>query len=535
MTEVNIHSVKKENQELGPGDHFGETALLHRSEDARCSTIVATTKVFTLCIDRYTFEKVVGDIVKLVTQAKEKAILANIPILKKTGFSKPIFGALATLCVEKTYPPNSTIMTKGEKTSPNIYIVHSGKVMLQSGGAEKLIEPGGYFGEDVLRMDIGGLKTTLEYIAGHTIRTLDETVVVGALSMASCRNVIDTTSLGTKKLDSKDTSNVILVDDLVKHSILGAGTFGQVWLVSHECSDGERRPYAFKIQSKHELIENHQARGVVDEKKILEKLNHPFLTHLAATYQDKKFIYMLLGFVQGGELFSRIYSKTRSGIDEENAIFYAAGILDGLSHMHRRHILYRDLKPENVMIDEDGYPVIVDFGFAKYVKEKTYTLCGTPLYIAPEVIQNRGHDKAADHWSFGVLTYEMIEGRTPFYQNGMDQIQLYRRICRLNYEFPPDDKMSAEMKDLLERIFIRDPAQRIGSLANGINEIYGHSLFSDIDFGMLRQKEVDAPWIPEVKDQFDTTNFESWDHLKDRTKGKEPTISAENQRIFKSF
>eukprot|EP00537_Pseudo-nitzschia_pungens_P003638 CAMPEP_0172373704 /NCGR_PEP_ID=MMETSP1060-20121228/52886_1 /TAXON_ID=37318 /ORGANISM="Pseudo-nitzschia pungens, Strain cf. cingulata" /LENGTH=834 /DNA_ID=CAMNT_0013100113 /DNA_START=170 /DNA_END=2671 /DNA_ORIENTATION=- len=531
VTEVNIHSVKKENQELGPGDHFGETALLHKEEDARCSTVVALTKVFTFSVDRYTFERVVGDIVELAIQAKEKAILAEIPILKKTGFSKPVFGALSALFVEETFPPNSIIMTTGEKTSPNLYIIRSGKVMLQGRGIELEMQSGSYFGEDVLRMDIGGFKTTKEYIAGQTIRTLDETVVVGALSIASFRNVVDTTSLGTKKLvDYKDSS--ILMDDLIKHSIIGAGTFGQVWLVSHEGTDGDRRPYAFKIQSKHELIEHHQAKGVVEEKKIMEKLNHPFLMRLAATYQDKKFIYMLLGFVQGGELFSIIYSKTRNGIDEKNALFYASGILEGLSHMHRCHILYRDLKPENVMIDEDGYPVIIDFGFAKYVTGKTYTLCGTPLYIAPEVIQNRGHDKAADHWSFGVLTYEMMEGTTPFYVDGMNQIQLYRRICRLKYEFPPDGKMSSELKDLFQRLFVSDPAQRIGSLANGINEIYGHSWFRDIDFGKLRKKELDPPWIPEVKDPFDTANFESWDHLRDKSKGKEPTISAAEQRIF---
>lgn len=254
-------------------------------------------------------------------------------------------------------------MTEGEEATANLYIVRSGKVRVKSGGEEKLIGSGGYFGEDMLRIDIGDLQVTAAYNSKCTIETLDGSVVVGVLSIESCRNVLDTTTLGTKKLEVNKRNDPILMDDLVKHAMLGAGAFGQVWLVSHVGSDGERCPYAFKIQSKYELFKNHQAKGVVQEKMIMERLNHPFLTRLAATYQDKRFVYMLMNFVQGGELYSILHSTTRDGIDEKNVIFYASGILEGLSYMHRRHILYRDLKPENVMIDEDGYPVIGDFGF----------------------------------------------------------------------------------------------------------------------------------------------------------------------------
>ena len=260
-------------------------------------------------------------------------------------------------------------MTEGETTIATLYIVRSGQVALKSKikNEEKLIEFGGYFGENMLKIDIGGLKKTTDYDTKYTLMTLDEPVVVGTLTIESCRNVVDTTTLGTKKINAVEKSNTpIAMEDLEKHTIIGAGTFGQVWLVSHVGSDGKRRPYAFKIQSKYELIKSHQAKGVVQEKMIMEKLNHPFLTDLAASYQDKKFIYMLLGFVQGGELYSLLHSNTRDGIDEKKVTFYASGILEGLSHMHRSHVLYRDLKPENVMIDKDGYPVIIDFGFGTY-------------------------------------------------------------------------------------------------------------------------------------------------------------------------
>jgi serine/threonine protein kinase len=157
------------------------------------------------------------------------------------------------------------------------------------------------------------------------------------------------------------------------------------------------------------------------------------------------------------------------------------------------------------------------------------------MYLAPEVILNRGHDKGADHWSFGVLIYEMIEGKTPFYKDGMSQIKFYECICEGVFEFSPKRITSPEVEDLIQRLLVVDPKQRIGSLANGINEIYAHPWFKGINFGKLRQKEIEAPWIPEVKNTLDVTNFESWDHLEDKTKSNESLISAVQQKIFKSF
>ena len=463
---------------------------------------------------------------------------SQIPILETSDLSKPTFDALAALILKKMYRSNFTIMTEGDETNASLYVVRSGEVSLKSksNNEEKIIKAGGFFGESILEMDIGGLKETTFYNTEYTVMTLDQPVVLGMLSIEYCRKVFDTTMIGKQRFDfGKKLEAPTLLKDLEKHTIVGAGSFGQVWLVSHVGSDGERRPYALKIQSKSELIKSYQAKGVVQEKKIMEKLNHPFLPNLVATYQDKKFIYMLSAFIQGGELYSIMYSSTRDGIDEMNANFYAAGILEGLSHMHRNLILYRDLKPENVMIDKDGFPVIIDFGFAKYVPNKTYTLCGTPLYLAPEVIQNRGHDRGADHWSFGVLIYEMIEGRTPFYEYGIGQMKCFQRICDGCFEFDPKRKTSPEVEDLIRSLLVVEPTQRIGSLADGINEIYAHRWFAGMNFGKLRQKGVKAPWVPEVKNALDATNFESWDHLEDKSMSNESPISAYQQRIFESF
>jgi hypothetical protein len=268
-----------------------------------------------------------------------------------THLSQPTLSSLASQIVETAFPSKTDVMTEGKKTKAAYYFVRSGKLEMKSKNHEEynnIIESGGCFGEDMLEIDVGGLKPTTDYTAKYSVKTLDEPVVVGFLSMETIREVIDTTALGKKKKTKVTTifgDTNIPLDDLTRHKILGAGTFGQVWLVSHAGSDGVRRPYALKIQSKYELIKNHQAKGVVQEKNLMQQLHHPFLTNLVQTYQDTEFIYMLLGLVQGGELFSLIHQTTYDGISEKDTTFYAAGILEGLSHMHRRHIIYRDLKP----------------------------------------------------------------------------------------------------------------------------------------------------------------------------------------------
>jgi protein kinase A len=162
----------------------------------------------------------------------------------------------------------------------------------------------------------------------------------------------------------------------------------------------------------------------------------------------------------------------------------------------------------------------------------------TPLFtssLAFEIHRNRGHDKGADHWSYAVLLYEMIAGYTPFYVEGMDQITLFRSICKGQYEFPPAGLMSMEIEDLLQRFFLLDPAKRLGSLAGGINEIYAHQWYSEIDFAELRHKEIKAPWLPQINDPLDKSNFENWDHLEDKMLKQDPPLPPHEQIMFHNF
>ncbi|KAL3924729.1 MAG: hypothetical protein SGILL_000872 [Bacillariaceae sp.] len=353
VTDITIGSTNFEDQTLGPGDYFGERALIHK--EPRSANVIGKTKGIALTIDRETFEKVVGSIALLTIKAEDKRKLSAIRIIQMTHLSQPTLSSLASQIVDKTISPKTDVMTEGKMTKAALYFVRSGKLEMKSKGDadyNKTIESGGCFGEEMLEIDVGGMRKTTDVVAKYTVRTMNEPVIVGILNMEIFREAIDTTTLGKQKktkIDMKGGDANIPLDDLTRHTILGAGTFGQVWLVSHVGSDKQRRPYALKIQSKYELIKNHQAKGVVQEKNIMQQLHHPFLTNLVQTYQDKDFIFMLLGLVQGGELFSLLHQASYDGISEKDTKFYAAGILEGLSHMHRRHILYRDLKPGTIL------------------------------------------------------------------------------------------------------------------------------------------------------------------------------------------
>jgi serine/threonine protein kinase len=185
--------------------------------------------------------------------------------------------------------------------------------------------------------------------------------------------------------------------------------------------------------------------------------------------------------------------------------------------------------------------VIIDFGFAKYVPipAKTFTLCGTPLYIPPEVILNRGHDGSADHWSFGILIYEMLFGDTPFYQRGMEQMDLFRSIVKGRYTTigPGKSTISDAATSMLRGLITKDPNQRLGSLAAGEDGILLHPWFVQYDMHMeqLRQKKYTAPTIPTIQNPLDSSNFDNWDHLEDKTKKKFPPLNKEQKKLFQDF
>jgi protein kinase A len=327
----------------------------------------------------------------------------------------------------------------------------------------------------------------------------------------------------------------VKLHQLQKHSILGEGTFGIVWLVSDPTNQKEKKYYALKKQSKAFLIGENQVEAVIQEKIMLENMRHPFLIQLEKTYQDECFIYMLLEFVQGGELFSLMHEDESSTLPEHQAKFYALCLSDVLDYLRNRKYVYRDLKGENVMLDAKGYVKLIDFGFCKYLlAEKTYTLCGTPGYLSPEMVTVQGHSFSTDNWSLGVLIYEMIAGSSPFYYDGIDQSELFDAIALDDYP-PLPDTVSTAAKDLVAGLLQKDPVTRYGSPNQC--KIQDHIWFEELDLEAMRHREMEAPWVPYLDGPLDTSNFNDWSELeqaeKDGTIGSDGDVSKKGLAVSK--
>jgi len=285
---------------------------------------------------------------------------------------------------------------------------------------------------------------------------------------------------------------------------LGTGTFARVLLVRLRNSSTSLHPtkfFAMKILSKSEVVRLRQAEHVHSERYILARVKHPFIVDLYATFQDNLNIYMLLSYVPGGELFTHLRRAGRFTPDVTR--FYLATIILALKFLHSYNIVYRDLKPENLLLDSRGYLRLTDFGFAKRVDDRTFTLCGTPEYLAPEIIQSEGHGKAADWWACGILCYEMLVGYPPFYDDNAPG--LYEKILRGRIRWPIDiDPLSRE----IVRAFLHpDRSRRLGNLIGGPDDVLSHPWFRGVDWEALERREIRAPIIPQVSTSDDTRHF----------------------------
>jgi len=336
-------------QPIKAGDFFGERALL--TGDPRAANVTATSTCTCLCLSRETFQHVLGPLQGAIDRAMKKRTLLAVPMFANSKFQQFEVTRLTDHFFEKTFPPGTVLAELGKPLVQNLYVIRSGKVsVVNQDGIRTTLKDADYFGDQSLKEPDGCLSA-------ETITVREETKC-GVLAKHDIEDVIGNIARLGQPLAPAYTSlnRSIRFKDLVKVRILGVGTFGQVWLVSHKKTE---KAYALKQLRKREIMGHHQVEGVMREKNIMASLDHPFVIELVSTYQDEVNLYMLIDLVQGGELFTVIHSEKRDGIPNGNARFYAACILEAISHLHCREIAYRDLKPENILIDQWYVPVKV--------------------------------------------------------------------------------------------------------------------------------------------------------------------------------
>lgn len=299
--------------------------------------------------------------------------------------------------------------------------------------------------------------------------------------------------------DSQPTVK-ISPDDFEFLKVIGRGSFGKVMQVRYK---GDKQIYAMKILRKKAIVARNQVEHTKSERKILQALQHPFLMKLRFAFQTDAKLYFVLDYYRGGELFFHL--KKRRKFVEAEAMIFVAEVAMALGHLHSLDIIYRDLKPENILLHDTGHICLTDFGLSKDLdpsRPEAHTFCGTPEYLAPEIISHKGHSFAVDWWSLGILLYELTVGIPPFYSSNVNE--MYQKIQQDTVKFP--SSLSEQCRSLIIELLERDPKKRLGS--NGdIEEIKKHSFFRKLDWEKLYKMEIVPPYKPKVQGDEDTSNF----------------------------
>ncbi len=505
------------------GQLVGELALLFNAP--RNATVVATQNSECWLLDRFTFRYILKDV-------SEKETKRNVDFLRKVELLAPLSESerckIAEALEEVVFEAGSSIVRQGEK-GYCMYIVKKGDAAAYVSGQTapvKHYKPGDYFGEKALiDNEAKGLRAATILCKTRCVCVqLDRNAVFGLLGPIhqDLKKRVSEYSSGTngrassvegRRTDSVSSSRAAAARadfkqikwsfrELKRGKVLGRGSFGIVQIVS--TPDGQT--YALKGVAKKQVVKDRQQPHIVSEKKVMEMLDHPFLVRLFGTYRDASCVYFLLELCQGGELFTVLRARTR--FDLKLATFYAASVVLMFEYLHSFNIVYRDLKPENLLLDSRGYLKLTDFGFAKQTTERTYTLCGTPDYLAPEILEGRGHGKGVDWWTLGILLYEMLASFPPFFDDVPKRTYakiMYKEIGNSGF---PSDTFTPEARALIKDLLRKKPHLRLGVVKGGARRVKEQPFFKGFSFkDLLDQKMLPPPPRPKVKGNDDVSNF----------------------------
>jgi len=497
---------------LSAGSSFGELALMYNTP--RAASIKASSNCKLWAIDRDTYRNVVL-YHKTIRNKQYMEFLRKVEIKgKQLGaiMSESDLEKMTASLEKETFESGESIIRQGN-TGDHFYIISEGSVAVFRTNADTKAEDkladlktGDYFGEKALLSEDTRQASCVatSKVVCLTLGREDFVDMMGTIDEMMAK---EGTSEAAPEVAEEPTgfAGSMTLADLDVMVTLGCGAFGRVKLCKTD-TGGQEVYYALKCQSKAAIVESGLEEHVLNEMRVMRKVDHPLIAKLFVALQDSKFIYFVLELLQGGELFTHLRSKGK--LPEQSARFYSASVVYAFATIHAKRIAYRDLKPENLVMDVNGYVKLVDFGLAKQLLSgKTWTLCGTPDYLAPEIILNEGHDLAVDYWALGVLIFEMVVGAPPFYAE--DPMEVYEKILSGNPAMPTF--FTRNLSDLIKKLLRSQQGKRLGNTKGGTAAVIKHKWFSSFDWTGLENADMKAPYKPAISSKSDVTNFDSFD------------------------
>ncbi|XP_061622880.1 cGMP-dependent protein kinase 2 isoform X1 [Phyllopteryx taeniolatus] len=512
---------------------FGELAILYNC--TRTASVRAVSRVCAWALEREAFQNIMRRTAETRHDQyrhflRSVSLLANLP---EDKLSKIVD------CLEvEYYNKGDYVIHEGEKGS-TFYIIARGTVKVtqttKNSDSPQIINTlhtGDYFGEkalisdDVRSANIVADDDGVECLLMDR-QTFDQTVGTFAELQKSLRGYVATLDRDDLQRHARKSSlsrrqsptpppDVVRLSNLaaafspfrpLDHmdivATLGVGGFARVELVKVK---GDDVTFALKVIKKKHVVDNRQQEHIHSERRILAEARSPFIVRLFRTFRDDKYVYMLLEACLGGEVWSLL--RDRGSFNETTAKFCVGCVTEAFEYLHRKGILYRDLKPENLMLDSEGYVKLVDFGFAKRLRggQKTWTFCGTPEYVAPEIILNKGHNLSVDFWSLGILVFELLTGSPPF--TGSDQMATYTIILKGVDKMDFPKKIGKRPEDLIRKLCRGNPSERLGNMKGGIGDIKKHRWFNGFNWVGLKAQTLTSPLKTHVSGPLDHSHFD---------------------------
>lgn len=513
---LNDATVKKVMGELRSGHIFGELALMYCAP--RDSTVTAKTNSVVWVLDRGNFRRI------LMKTSQDKCLeylkyLDAVPLLGTLLAEEKM--ELAKALFEIHFNKGEEIVREGDWGS-SFFILYEGKVEIAtraSGLVHTMVSNAHtrnmeYFGERALLGNERRGATATVVSEKAKCLMLDREAfdtLLGPLRQVIEENVKSSqrkTRLESKDAPTKQTAETrgqdskIFLKDLLKVGLLGCGGSASVELVEHTVT-GET--FALKRISKGYVLKNDLIKNIKSEKTVLQMTNSPFIVRLVECYSTQTHFCYLLEAAMGGDLYATYLRRGWYG-SVRHCMHYAASAILALEHLHQRRIIYRDLKPENLVLGEDGQVRLVDMGLAKFSVGKTYTTCGTPDYFSPEVVKAEGQTNAVDWWALGILIFELMSGYTPF-EDRDRPIMTFSKILKGVQQVQFADNLFGPPEELIKALLKVEPAERLPMSNDGIRKLKDHLFFEQLNWSSLASHRLKPPFKPPLKHRRDTSNF----------------------------